>query len=582
MRPGGRARKRPRKPSRDQRRDEVEDREERGETDRDNTLTGCPVRGHNPGPDPHRHPRRHDEHRGKGADCVEETLTTGDCDRQEPDVDEDQESEEERRTRTVRGDGGEVESKQERHRRRDQRRFLDALTVRVGGGAARSARKHEPRNRRQREQKEDAHRERHAAVVQELEDPSPLINRRQDERQDRQHRPALRAGHLREPDVQQQQVREERDRAVLAGREECGRRKAAEQAQHRDEEGFAPDRQQHRDQRDHREQAKCDERRNQVPERVRSKEGREENRDRRRVHRVGGRGVPARCLHLADDEQCDCDQNADRDPDRRLQPPGLDRVLQEEHGRHDQRDARDRREQLHADETLPVERRRGRPAGGSWRRRRRSGRPRHQRRRRWPRRRRGRRRTGRGWSLDGPWRRRRRWRGRRGERTFRDARLWNGQWRRRRNWPVGRGRRRRWRHDSWRHDRRHGPCWLGPSGRSRPRGGRRRWRRLARQLGHARTKLVDLLLLRLDHAQKRIQPSRRLACRHPGRDRQNEGDDERDQREEENLHCSSFSCRRSSAGLRFTCRWGTFILHGADVADKLSLISDAAGGVPAA
>ena len=101
---------------RDQRRDDVDDREERGETDRDETLTGFPVRGQNPGPDPHRHPRRHDEHRGKGADRMQQSLTPGDRDCQEPDVDEDQESEQERRTRTVRGDGGEVEGKQQRHR----------------------------------------------------------------------------------------------------------------------------------------------------------------------------------------------------------------------------------------------------------------------------------------------------------------------------------------------------------------------------------------------------------------------------------------------------------------------------------
>ena len=164
VRPGGRAGKGPRKPSRDQRRDEVEDREERGETDRDKTLTGCPVRGHNPGPDPHRHPRRHDEHRGNGADRVEETLTTGDRDRQEPDVDEEQESEQERRTRAVRGDRGEVEGKQQRHRRRDQRRFLEALTVRVGSAPRAAPANMQPRNRRQREQEEDAHRQRHAAV----------------------------------------------------------------------------------------------------------------------------------------------------------------------------------------------------------------------------------------------------------------------------------------------------------------------------------------------------------------------------------------------------------------------------------
>ena len=105
------------------------------------------------------------------------------------------------------------------------------------------------------------------------------------------------------------------------------------------------------------------ERRDEVPERVGREEGREEDRDGRRVHRVRGGRIAARRLHLADDEQRGGDENPDRNADRRLQPPGLDGVLQEEHGRHHQRDARERRGQLHADQTLPVERW-GRPAGG--------------------------------------------------------------------------------------------------------------------------------------------------------------------------------------------------------------------------
>ena len=75
----------------------------------------------------------------------------------------------------------------------------------------------------------------------------------------------------------------------------------------------------------------------------------------------------------------------------------------------------------------------------------------------------------------------------------------------------------------------------------------------------------------------------RLARRHPGHDRQDEGDGEQDQREEKNLHCSSFSCRRSSAGLPIQLSLGfSHLTRSSTVADKLSLISDAAGGVPAA
>ncbi len=77
-----------------------------------------------------------------------------------------------------------------------------------------------------------------------------------------------------------------------------------------------------------------------------------------------------------------------------------------------------------------------------------------------------------------------------------------------------------------------------------------------------------------DSTTRRSVSSRRArpARRHPGCNRQNERDDEQDQREEKNLHCSSSSCRRSSAGRRFTCRWGSLILHGATVAGKLSLM----------
>ena len=96
----------------------------------------------------------------------------------------------------------------------------------------------------------------------------------------------------------------------------------------------------------------------QIPERVRGVERREEDRDRRRVERVGRHRVLARRFELADDEQCRRDDDADGDADRWSEPSLLDRVAQEEDRGEHERDARDRREQLHADEGFPVDRER--------------------------------------------------------------------------------------------------------------------------------------------------------------------------------------------------------------------------------
>ncbi len=95
---------------------------------------------------------------------------------------------------------------------------------------------------------------------------------------------------------------------------------------------------------------------NQIPQGVRSKERREEDRNCRRVHGVRRHRIPAGGLELADDQQRKRDHDADRDTDRRLEPSGFDRIAQETYRRDHQGDARDRREHLHPDETLPVER----------------------------------------------------------------------------------------------------------------------------------------------------------------------------------------------------------------------------------
>ncbi len=77
-------------------------------------------------------------------------------------------------------------------------------------------------------------------------DPAPLVKRREDERQRAEDGPAAAVRHPREPDVQQQQVREQRDRPVLAGRQQDRRGESAEQAEHGDEQRIVPDREQHR------------------------------------------------------------------------------------------------------------------------------------------------------------------------------------------------------------------------------------------------------------------------------------------------------------------------------------------------
>ena len=94
----------------------------------------------------------------------------------------------------------------------------------------------------------------------------------------------------------------------------------------------------------------------QIPQRVRGEERGEQDRDRRRVERVRGDGVLARGFQLADDQQRDRDDDADGHANRRRQPAAIHRIAEEEHGGEHERDAGDRREQLHADDVFPVER----------------------------------------------------------------------------------------------------------------------------------------------------------------------------------------------------------------------------------
>jgi hypothetical protein len=71
---------------------------------------------------------------------------------------------------------------------------------------------------RDREDQEDDERERELLHGEELRDPAPLIERGEDEREDDERREALAVGHVREAQVQDEEVREQAERTVRRSR----------------------------------------------------------------------------------------------------------------------------------------------------------------------------------------------------------------------------------------------------------------------------------------------------------------------------------------------------------------------------
>ncbi len=104
---------------------------------------------------------------------------------------------------------------------------------------------------------------------------------------------------------------------------------------------------------------------------MRGEERREQDRDARRIERIGGDRIAPRRPQLASDQQADADHEPDRHADRRREPSAIDRVAEEEHGGDDERHTGDPREELHTDQPFPVDRGpRCRRRAGRWARRR--------------------------------------------------------------------------------------------------------------------------------------------------------------------------------------------------------------------
>src|SRR5262249_36756914 len=216
------------------------------------------------------------------------------------------------------------------HQRHDGRAKPRARDRRWLTGRRRRAAEQDRREAGDREDQKDSHRQRQLARGQEPDRPAPLIQRREPHAEQRQRTPLFPRRNPREADVQQQEVREQRHGAVLAGREQHRRREAAEQAEHRDEDRVAPDGEQYRNRGDQREQRERDSCWNQVPERVGGEERREQDRDRGGVERVGRHPILARRAQVADEQKSDTGQHPDRDANRRRQPAVIDRVAEEE------------------------------------------------------------------------------------------------------------------------------------------------------------------------------------------------------------------------------------------------------------
>src|SRR5207237_1298702 len=135
-----------------------------------------------------------------------------------------------------------------------------------------------------------------------------------------------------------------------------GRRgEAAEEAEEGDEDGVAPDRERHGERGDNEHRPEDDRGRGEVPERMRREEGRVEDGDAGAVERVRGELVAARHAHLAGGDERGPRGQADARPQPRLDPAVLHGVAEEEDRREDERHAANPREELDADERLPVE-----------------------------------------------------------------------------------------------------------------------------------------------------------------------------------------------------------------------------------
>ena len=304
-------------------------------------------------------PRAENGERRDPADGVQERWSAEHGEREEPGVEKGKESEEEPPVLSVRADARDVEREERGQRRRDGRRPAEGVVAR----ARLAAHERRPRREDERKDEEDPGREAQVLAREEADDPAPLVARREDQARGREKCPPFPERNPREPRVQDQEVREELDRAVFPCRQERGSREAAEKPERGDEQRVAPQREGDGERRDDGHEEEGGDEADQMPPGMPGEHRGEENRETRRVESVRRDGVTARGLELAGEEKADSREEADRHLHRRRQPPVVDRVAQKKDRADRQEHSGDPGEQLYADEALPVDARRRRRRG---------------------------------------------------------------------------------------------------------------------------------------------------------------------------------------------------------------------------
>jgi hypothetical protein len=222
----------------------------------------------------------------------------------------------------------------------------------------------------QREDAQDDQGDREGRGPHPREDPERLEQERADEPERADERPAALVRHEEERDVEQEDVAEERDRLVAAGREQDRRREAAREAEPRDDLGtVAPGEEgaQARDEHHGRERHAEGE----DPELERAPECCVEDHGRGARDRIPGERVAAPPDRLAAGQAREAGEGAQRDPHLLRDQAALDRVLEEEDPRDGQEHAAEDGRSAHAEPALPFDPRR---AGTRRERRRRRGR----------------------------------------------------------------------------------------------------------------------------------------------------------------------------------------------------------------
>ena len=162
-------------------------------------------------------PAGHHDERGYRSCDVQKHAAARDRHDEESGVHEQQEAEEQPGAIAICGHGAQVDREEQRHGGGAECRVLERRISAVGlVRELPASRNRETCDGRERKHREDAHAQGKLPGVQESEDPDPLIDRRKHDRQRGQERPDLAVCHPSQANVQEHQVRKERNGPVLS------------------------------------------------------------------------------------------------------------------------------------------------------------------------------------------------------------------------------------------------------------------------------------------------------------------------------------------------------------------------------